>query len=63
MTLPESIDGILDFSAVRRIDAQGLHELEALAAGEPKPVLRNVNVDVYKVLVLTKLAPRLRFLD
>jgi anti-anti-sigma regulatory factor len=55
----------LDFSAVRRMDAASLSELEKLAsAAEAKPVkvvLRGVNVDVYKVLKLLKIARRFGF--
>jgi anti-anti-sigma regulatory factor len=56
---------VLDFSSVRRIDPSALRALEALAGiADEKAVileLRNVSVDVYKVLKLAKLAPRFRF--
>jgi anti-anti-sigma regulatory factor len=52
----------LDFSAVRRIDPKGLGGLEGLAAAADaksvKIVLRGLNVDVYKVLKLARLAAR-----
>lgn len=60
-------DVLLDFSGVRRIDTSGVTALEEMAtAAEGKPVkvsLRGVNVDVYKVLKLAKLAARLSFLN
>lgn len=53
---------VLDFSSVRRIDPSGLRAMEAFAhrAGDKgiKVVLRGVDVDVYKVLKLAKLAPQ-----
>jgi len=55
----------LDFSAVRRIDASVIAGLEKLAdTAESKSVqvgLHGVNVDVYKVLKLLKLAQRFSF--
>lgn len=66
----EKLDGaegevIVDFAAVRRIDLSALRALEGLAnIADKKPikvVLRGVNVDVYKVLKLVKLAPRFSF--
>lgn len=52
----------LDFSGVRRIDSKGLGVMEDLAsaadAKSVKIVLRGVNVDVYKVLKLARVAPR-----
>jgi anti-anti-sigma regulatory factor len=62
-----SADGelVLDFSCVRRIDACGIHEMEQLALSaeenDVKLVLRGVNVELYKVLKLVKLAPRFSF--
>ena len=57
---------VLDFSSVRRIDPGALRAMEELAeAAEPKAVklvLRGVNVHVYKVLKLVKLASRFSFL-
>lgn len=56
---------VLDFSSVQRIQPSGVGALEQLAraAAEKgaKVVLRGVNVDVYKVLKLTKIAPRFSF--
>lgn len=53
---------VLDFSGVRRVDPGALRALEAFAgAADEKSVkvaLRGVNVDVYKVLKLARLAPR-----
>ena len=58
---------LLDFSAVHRINAGALQAMEKLAAMADakavKVVLRGVNVSVYKVLTLTKLARRFRFLS
>ena len=57
---------VLDFSAVRRIDASALRAMETLAGiAEAKSVkvgLRGVNIDIYKVLKLVKLASRFTFL-
>jgi len=59
-------DVFLDFSCVRRIDPSTLREMEELASiaddKAVKVVLRGVNVDIYKVLKLMKLAPRFSFL-
>jgi anti-anti-sigma regulatory factor len=59
-------DLCLDFSSVRRIDTAALTALEELAGIADqkgvKVVLRGVNVDIYKVLKLMKLAPRFSFL-
>jgi anti-anti-sigma regulatory factor len=56
---------VLDFSSVRRIDSNAVRAIEELArkADEKaaKIVLRGVNVDVYKVLKLVKLASRFSF--
>jgi anti-anti-sigma regulatory factor len=53
---------VLDFSSVRRVDANALRAMEGfLALADEKSVkvlLRGVNVDVYKVLKLVKLASR-----
>jgi anti-anti-sigma regulatory factor len=58
---------LLDFSSVRRLDPAALGALEQLAAraGDQsvRLVLRGVNVSVYRVLKLVKLAPRLSFLN
>jgi anti-anti-sigma regulatory factor len=57
---------VLDFSSVRQIDPGALRALEQLAgtADEKavKLVLRSVNVDVYKVLKLVRLASRFTYL-
>ena len=56
---------ILDFSSVLRIDPgalQAIEEFTAVAAGKGvKVVLRGVNVGVYKVLKLVRLASRFSF--
>ncbi|MBZ5566306.1 MAG: STAS domain-containing protein [Acidobacteriia bacterium] len=57
---------LLDFSAVRRLDVSALQAMEWLAvAADDKAVkvcLRGVNVEIYRVLKLVKLAPRFSFL-
>ncbi len=57
----------LDFSSVRRIDPSVVRALEELAGiAEDKGVkiaLRGLNVDVYKVLKLVKLASRFTFVN
>jgi anti-anti-sigma regulatory factor len=57
---------VLDFSSVRRIDPSALRAIEQLAGAADdkavKVVLRGVNVDIYKVLKLVKLASRFSFL-
>lgn len=67
----EKLDGadgeaVLDFTCVHRIDPSALRALEELAGraddNAVKVVMRGVNVDVYKVLKLVKLAPRFSFL-
>jgi anti-anti-sigma factor len=66
----QTLDGaggelVLDFSAVRRIDSTAVRVIEELARKADgkavKVVLRSVNVDVYKVLKLVKLASRFSF--
>jgi anti-anti-sigma regulatory factor len=56
---------VLDFVSVRRIDANALRALEELAgnaeAKAVKIILLGVNVDLYKVLKLTKLARRFSY--
>jgi len=56
---------ILDFVSVARIDTAALRAIEGFAtkvAGKPvKVVLRDVNVGVYKVLKLAKLARQFSF--
>ncbi len=60
-------DTVLDFSTVRRIDSQALRAVEELVdLAEEKAVqvtVHGVNVDIYKVLKLAKLAPRLKFVS
>jgi len=57
---------VLDFSSVRRIDPSAVREMEKLAGvADDKAIkigLRGVNVDIYKVLKLVRLAPRFSFL-
>ena len=57
---------VLDFSSVRRVDSAALQAMEEFAgiADEKtiKVVLRNVDVDVYRVLKLMKLTRRFSFL-
>jgi ABC-type transporter Mla MlaB component len=56
---------LLDFSSVRRIDANGLRATEEfIRLADEKAVkltLRDVNVEVYKVLKLQKLAARVSY--
>jgi len=56
---------VLDFSSVRRVDASAIGAMEKFAnTADDKVVkvaLRGVNVDVYKVLKLVKLASRFSF--
>jgi len=65
----ESAEGevVLDLSSVLRIDAKGLIALEELAGlADDKGVkvaLRDVNVSVYKVLKLMRLASRFSFVN
>jgi len=58
---------VLDFSTVRRVDPAALFAMEELAGIADgkcvKLALRGVNIDVYKVLKLAKLAPRFSFLS
>jgi anti-anti-sigma regulatory factor len=58
---------VLDFSSVRRIDPsalRGMEEFAGIANGKGvKVALRGVNVDVYKVLKLVKLASRFSFVN
>lgn len=57
---------VLDFSSVRRVNPAALNAMQKLAGKADdkvvKIVLRGVNVDVYKVLKLVKLAERFSFL-
>jgi anti-anti-sigma regulatory factor len=56
---------VLDFSSVRRIDPGAIRAIEGFAAAADdkavKVALRGLNVDVYKVLKLVKLASRFSF--
>jgi anti-anti-sigma regulatory factor len=56
---------VMDFSAVRRIDSNLLQAMEEFANqaddNSVKVALHGVNVDVYKVLKLVKLAQRFTF--
>jgi len=58
---------VLDLSAVRRIDPAAISGFDKLAARADekgvKVVLRGVNVEIYKVLKLVKLAPRFSFIS
>jgi len=58
---------VLDFSCIRQITPPAVQALEDLAtATDHSPVrivLHRVNVDVYKVLKLMKLAPRFSYLN
>ncbi len=60
-------EAILDFSSVRRIDSGALQAMEEFARiaddKAVRVVLRGVNVDVYKVLKLVKLAHRFSFVN
>jgi len=62
-----NVESVLDFSSVSRIDAKAVQSLEALAgladAKAARIELRGVNVEIYKVLKLVKLAPRFSFAD
>ncbi len=57
---------ILDFSSIERIDSQALRAMEELLDRaddrSAKIALQGVNVGIYKVLKLVRLAPRLSFL-
>lgn len=56
---------VIDFSSVARLDGSALRSLAEFSskadAASVKVILRGVNVDVYKVLVLMKLTSRFRF--
>ncbi len=58
---------VLDFSAVCRVDPGALARLEELAGMAEgrgvKLALRGVNIEIYKVLKLARLAPRFSFLS
>lgn len=68
----EKLDGtageaVLDFASVRRIDSRELRAMEEFARlADERAIrveLRGVNVDVYKVLKLVKLARRFTFMS
>jgi anti-anti-sigma regulatory factor len=65
----ESVQGelVLDFSSVLRLDSRSLRAMEeftSMAAEKGvKVVLRGVNVGVYKVLKLVRLASRFSFVN
>jgi len=65
----DSVEGevALDFSSVRRIDPSAVRALEEFAGRADgkgvRVVLRGVNVGVYKVLKLVKLASRFSFVS
>jgi ABC-type transporter Mla MlaB component len=65
----DTADGqaVLDFSTVCQVDPatlSAMEELAGIADGRGvKLTLRGVNIDVYKVLKLAKLAPRFSFLS
>jgi anti-anti-sigma regulatory factor len=56
---------VLDFSSVQRIDPGALRAMEEIADAVDgkgtQVVLRGVNIDIYKVLKLMKLAQRFAF--
>jgi len=58
---------VLDFSSVARLDGSSLRSLAEFASkaetASVKVILRGVNVDVYKVLVLVKLSSRFVFVN
>jgi anti-anti-sigma regulatory factor len=58
---------VLDFETVRRIDSSALQAMESIAGLADqraiKVVLHGVNVDVYKVLKLVRLASRFSFVS
>jgi len=60
-------EAVLDFTAVRRVDAAAVQALEDLArvtaSRSTKIGLRGVNVEIYKVLKLMNLARRFSFVN
>jgi anti-anti-sigma regulatory factor len=58
---------VIDFSSVGRLDGSSLRSLAEFAnkaeTASVKVILRGVNVDVYKVLVLMKLSSRFSFVN
>ena len=68
----EKLDGaegeaVLDFSSVHRIDPSAIRGLKEFAGRADdkhvKATLRGVNVDIYRVLKLVKLASRFSFVN
>lgn len=63
----DSADGelLLDFSAVRRLDAPALAAMQKLADAadlrKVKLALRGTNIEIYKVIKLARLSPRFSF--
>jgi anti-anti-sigma regulatory factor len=60
-----NVETVLDFTAVPRVDPSALREMETLATlaeeSGTKVCLLHVNVEIYKVLKLAKLAERFNF--
>ncbi len=58
---------VIDFSSVSRLDGSAVRSLAEFAgkakANSLRVILRGVNVDVYKVLVLTKLTSPFSFVN
>ncbi len=58
---------VIDFSSVSRLDGIAVRSVAEFAskaeANSVKVILRGVKVDVYKVLVLTKLSSRFSFVN
>lgn len=58
---------LLDFASVRRLDPKSLRALDEFADiaqhESVKVVLRGVNIDIYKVLKLVKMAKRFSFVN
>jgi len=58
---------VIDFSSVSRLDGSALRSLAEFAGKAEtvsvKVILRGVNVDVYKVIVLMKLTSRFSFVN
>ena len=59
------VDLVLDFSSVSRLDPSAVEALEKLSQSAEsrgaKIVLREVNIDIYKVLKLIGLTPKFEF--
>jgi anti-anti-sigma regulatory factor len=60
-------EAVVDVSAIQRMDAGAVEALDALvseAEGKAiKVILSGVNPEIYRVLKLVKLAPRVSFVD